>query len=192
MNSRSADSSIHASKTSCGAAARIRSTSADGSWRSALWAASVEVRGERVGACLPRRGLLGDPGPGVTQSVCPHRQPVLTAADVALDEPRRFEHHDVLRHGRQGNRERDREVGDPRVAGPECDEKPAARRICQSAYTRSDPAGSSAQAPFHSLSALLVRYFSPHPSASWALLSDSASSSLMSSRRRRLFSNQGR
>jgi phosphonate transport system permease protein len=43
-----------------------------------------------------------------------------------------------------------------------------------------------------SLSALLDRYFSPHPSASWASLSERASSSLISSRRRRLFSNQGR
>ena len=47
-------------------------------------------------------------------------------------------------------------------------------------------------APLHSLSALLGRYFSPHPSASWAALSESASSSLRSSRRRRLFSSQGR
>jgi predicted metal-binding membrane protein len=44
----------------------------------------------------------------------------------------------------------------------------------------------------NSLSALLDRYFSPHRSASWASLSESASSSLISSRRRRLFSNQGR
>jgi hypothetical protein len=44
----------------------------------------------------------------------------------------------------------------------------------------------------NSLSARLVRYFSPHPSACWAALSESVSSSLRSSRRRRLFSNQGR
>lgn len=43
-----------------------------------------------------------------------------------------------------------------------------------------------------SRSALLDRYFSPHPSASWADLSESASSSLRSSCRRRLFSIQGR
>ena len=42
------------------------------------------------------------------------------------------------------------------------------------------------------LSALLDRYLAPHPSACSAACSESASSSLMSARRRRLLSNQGR
>lgn len=46
-------------------------------------------------------------------------------------------------------------------------------------------------APYGSLSALPGVYFSPHPSACAAVCSESASSSLISSRRRRLFSNQG-
>ena len=43
---------------------------------------------------------------------------------------------------------------------------------------------------YSALSARLVVYFSPHPSASAAAVSDSAWSSEVSWRRRRLFSNQ--
>jgi predicted patatin/cPLA2 family phospholipase len=42
-----------------------------------------------------------------------------------------------------------------------------------------------------SLSALLDRYFSPHPSVSWASLSESASSSAASARSWRASSNHG-
>ena len=45
--------------------------------------------------------------------------------------------------------------------------------------------------PLSSLSALLGCYFSPHPSVCAAACSESASSSLMSWRSRRLLSNQG-
>lgn len=89
----------------------------------------VEVPFETVDFFGPKAFVRSRPALELAQRPRVEREHVLAAGPGANDEPRLFEHAEVAGHGRQGDRERRREVAGPRGSPNEAIENRAASGV---------------------------------------------------------------
>ena len=92
---------------------------------------AFETSTEGVCSLRPECRLLGDPALGRPKPVRPNGQPVLPAANLAMQETSSLEHGNVARDSGEGHRQRRGEIADPGVARSKCHEQCATGRIGQ-------------------------------------------------------------